>query len=37
MQFVYRVPKDVKITAWEFSEYDLTTEREPTIIELTSP
>ncbi|RPK93830.1 Telomeric repeat-binding factor 2 [Streptomyces sp. ADI98-10] len=36
MLFVYRVPKDAKIIAWEFSEYDLTSEREPSAIELVS-
>ncbi|MEU1091389.1 hypothetical protein ACFYPN_18065 [Streptomyces sp. NPDC005576] len=36
MQFVYRVPKDAKIIAWEFSEYDLASDREPSIIALAS-
>jgi hypothetical protein len=35
MQFVYRVPKDAKIAAWEFTEYDLETERTPTLVDLT--
>ncbi|MCX4920105.1 hypothetical protein [Streptomyces sp. NBC_00687] len=34
MQFVYRVPKDTKVTAWEFSEYDLSGETTPTLIDL---
>ncbi|EHM29095.1 hypothetical protein SPW_2553 [Streptomyces sp. W007] len=36
MQFVYRVPKGAKIIAWEFSEYDLASDREPSIIALAS-
>ncbi|MET9655600.1 hypothetical protein, partial [Streptomyces sp. NPDC006510] len=36
MLFVYRVPKDAKIIAWEFSEYDLTSNREPSTITLDS-
>ncbi|MGK5450401.1 hypothetical protein [Streptomyces radiopugnans] len=36
MLFVYRVPKDAKVMAWEFSEYDLTSDREPSTIELRS-
>ncbi|MEU0631464.1 hypothetical protein [Streptomyces sp. NPDC005989] len=36
MLFVYRVPKDAKIIAWEFSEYDLTSNRKPSTITLDS-
>ncbi|MTE20180.1 DUF4352 domain-containing protein [Streptomyces sp. TRM43335] len=36
MLFVYRVPKDAKVMAWEFSEYDLTSDQEPSTIELRS-
>ncbi|MGY0491786.1 hypothetical protein [Streptomyces sp. WG-D5] len=35
MQFVYRVPKDAVVTAWEFSEYDLENEVTPTLVNLT--
>jgi hypothetical protein len=35
MQFVYRVPKDAKATAWEFSEFDLDSETAPTLVDLT--
>jgi hypothetical protein len=34
MQFVYRVPKDAKVASWEFSEYDLSGETTPTLIDL---
>lgn len=35
MQFVYRVPDDANIAAWEFYEYDLETEPVPTLVDLT--
>ncbi|WP_194235931.1 DUF4352 domain-containing protein [Streptomyces acidicola] len=35
MQFVYRVPKDAKITMWEFYPYDLENEPTPTLVDLT--
>jgi hypothetical protein len=35
MQFVYRVPEDVVVTMWEFSEYDLENEVTPTLVDLT--
>ncbi|MFB7338604.1 hypothetical protein ACFCZ6_00925 [Streptomyces hydrogenans] len=34
MLFVYRVPEGAKITDWEFSEYDLASDREPSIVQL---
>ena len=36
MQFVYRVPKEAKIATWEFSEFNLSSDPEPSIIQLTS-
>ncbi|KUL43914.1 hypothetical protein [Streptomyces regalis] len=35
MLFVYRVPKDAKIALWEFEEYDLESEPNPTLVDLT--
>lgn len=35
MLFVYRVPKDTKIAQWEFEEYDLESEPNPTLVDLT--
>ncbi|PJN06191.1 hypothetical protein CG723_40705 [Streptomyces sp. CB01635] len=35
MLWVYRLPRDAKIASWEFSEYDLDSERTPTLIDLT--
>jgi hypothetical protein len=35
MLFVYRVPKDAKIVLWEFEEYDLESEPNPTLVDLT--
>ncbi len=35
MQYVYRVPKDAGILAWEFYEYDLENEPTPTPVDLT--
>ncbi|GGO52859.1 hypothetical protein GCM10012287_38140 [Streptomyces daqingensis] len=34
MRFVYRVPADVKVTTWEFEEYDLEEDRKPSVIRL---
>ncbi|MFG2194440.1 hypothetical protein [Streptomyces sp. NPDC048639] len=34
MQFVYRVPEDVEVTAWEFYEYDLASEPTPSLVDL---
>ncbi|MFE0421117.1 hypothetical protein [Streptomyces sp. NPDC058953] len=34
MHFVYRVPEDAEITAWEFSEYDLDPDRKPSIVRI---
>lgn len=35
MLWVYRVPKDAKVASWEFSEFNLDSERTPTLIDLT--
>lgn len=35
MLFVYRVPKDAEIALWEFEEYDLESEPNPTLVDLT--
>ncbi|MFK4098920.1 hypothetical protein ACI2L1_02290 [Streptomyces sp. NPDC019531] len=35
MLFVYRVTKDAKIALWEFEEYDLESEPNPTLVDLT--
>ena len=35
MLFVYRVPKDAKIALWEFEEYDLESDPNPTLVDLT--
>ncbi|MGP3999313.1 hypothetical protein [Streptomyces sp. 8N706] len=37
MVFAYRVPKGATITAWEFSESGLESDREPTTIHLSGP
>ncbi|WP_441247010.1 DUF4352 domain-containing protein [Kitasatospora sp. McL0602] len=34
MQFVYRVPRASRTTAWEFTEFDLSTRRQPSLIQL---
>ncbi|MEU3602076.1 hypothetical protein ABZ714_25670 [Streptomyces sp. NPDC006798] len=34
MLFVYRVPESAKITSWEFSEFDLTSDHEPSVVQL---
>lgn len=35
MLFVYRVPKGAKVALWEFEEYDLESEPNPTLVDLT--